>query len=350
MALRLMQVLLPIDAEGDLEDLLEERKVMGRWHDSDGSRLVVHLLVPAEQTEPIMDRFEQRFGGVEGFHIVLVPVEAVLPRPKPEDGQGGDGSNGNGNGGEPDANGNNDDNDVDDENTHRVSREELYAEVTEGLGVTRVYVSLTVLSAVVASVGLMRDDVAVIIGAMVIAPLLGPNVALALGTALGDVALIRRAAVTGVVGVAAAFGLAVGVGLAFDVSVDVPSIASRTRVGAGDILLALSAGAAGTLAFTTGLAGAVIGVMVAVALVPPLVVCGMLVGEGLMIPAIGAFLLTAANIIAINLSGVAVFVLQGVRPRSWWEARRARAATQRAAAIWAALLALLVLILWLTRQ
>jgi uncharacterized hydrophobic protein (TIGR00341 family) len=173
---------------------------------------------------------------------------------------------------------------------------------------------------------------------------------MSLGTTLGDVGLLRRAALTNLVGILAAFGLAVLVGLVFRVDAEIPAIASRTQVGFGDLLLALAAGSAGTLAFTRGLAGAVIGVMVAVALVPPLVVCGMLLGAGQTASAFGAFLLTAANLVCINLAGVGVFLLQGVRPRSWWEAERAKKATRKAMLLWAALLAVLVLILWLNQQ
>jgi hypothetical protein len=51
------------------------------------------------------------------------------------------------------------------------------------------------------------------------------------------------------------------------------------------------------------------------------------------------------NVISINLAGVAAFIIQGVEPKSWWEAERARRATRRAAGIWLALLAVLVTIL-----
>jgi uncharacterized hydrophobic protein (TIGR00341 family) len=156
--------------------------------------------------------------------------------------------------------------------------------------------------------------------------------------------------VTNWVGIVAAFGFAVLVGLIVQVDVDIPAIASRTRVGFGDILLALAAGSAGTLAFSRGLAGAVIGVMVAVALMPPLVVCGMLLGAGRAASAFGAFLLLAANLICINLAGVGIFLLQGVRPRSWWEAERATKATWKAVVTWAVLLAVLVLILWVNQR
>jgi uncharacterized hydrophobic protein (TIGR00341 family) len=336
MPLRVMQIFLPRDSDKNLDELLEGRQILGRWRDTDTDQVVLHLLVPAEETEPIMDRCEQQFGSVEGFHVVLFPVEAVLPRLKPEP--------------ETDTEKEPETEEKEQNSKQRISREELYAEVTEGLDISRVYLGMSILSAVVAVVGLMRDDVAVIIGAMVIAPLLGPNVALSLGTTLGDVDLIRRAVITNLVGVLTAFGFAVVAGLVVTVNPDVPAIMSRTEVGLGDILLALAAGAAGTLAFTRGLAGAVIGVMVAVALMPPLVVCGMLTGAGRVNLAFGAFLLTAANVICINLAGVAVFLIQGVRPRNWWEAERAKKASRRAVLIWVAVLAALIVVLWLNQR
>ncbi len=333
MSLRLMQIFVPQDSGAAAPDeLLEGREVLGRWRDDDGDQLVLNLLVPAEETEPIMDQFEQHYADVKGFHVVLFPVEAVLPRPHVEE--------------------------VVPEETLetknepvnsglRISREELYNEVNEGLGITRVFVGMTVLSAVVAAVGLMRDDVAVIIGAMVIAPLLGPNVALSLGTTLGDTDLVRRSLFTSVVGVVTTFVLAFLVGAVFPVDVTISSIESRTSLNVTDVILAMAAGIAGTLAFTRGLSGAVIGVMVAVALVPPLVVSGLLMGAGDFSSAVGALLLTSANLICVNLAGIVTFLIQGVRPRSWWDAERAHAATIRAVLFWSVLLLLLLLVLWL---
>ncbi len=334
MALRVMQVYLPESANGDLDEILEGKDVLGRWRDEDASQVVVHLLVPAEEIEPIMDRLEERFSSSDGFHVVLFPVEAVLPRPKPKEEEE-----------KQEDNGEKNEEDEKQQKQERISREELYNEVTDGLGVTMIFLAMTVLSAVVAALGLMRDDVAVIIGAMVIAPLLAPNVALALGTTLGDYSLIRRALMTNIAGIGTAFVFAVLVGLIFQIDPEVPAIASRTNVGLGDLLLALAAGAAGTLAFTRGLAGAVIGVMVAVALMPPLVVCGMLLGEGEFWLSGNAFLLTVSNVICVNLAGVGTFLLVGIRPRSWFEAARAKRATIRAVIAWVILLAILVVVL-----
>ena len=339
MVLRVMQIFVPEGTDDTIKELLEGREILGRWRDNDAGQIVLHLLVPAEETEPIMDRFEQQFASTMGFHVILLPVDAVLPRPKAE----------------PEPEPEPDKATVPPEpeeikyGKQRINREELYSQVTDGLDTSLVFVGMAILSAIVAAVGLLRNDVAVIIGAMVIAPLLGPNVAMSLATTLGDFALLRRAVVTNIAGIAVAFVCAVAVGLLFEVDVTVPAISARTKVGPADIVLALAAGAAGALAFTQGLSGAVIGVMVAVALMPPLVVCGMLVGEGEFSAATGAFLLTTANLICINLAGVSTFLAQGVRPRNWWEAERAKKATWRAIGAWIVLLLVLVMILWLTR-
>ena len=84
-----MQIFVPVGTDDTINELLEGREVLGRWRDTDAGQIVLHLLVPAEETEPIMDRFEQKFGDTKGFHVILLPVDAVLPRPKPASRQPG---------------------------------------------------------------------------------------------------------------------------------------------------------------------------------------------------------------------------------------------------------------------
>ncbi len=225
----------------------------------------------------------------------------------------------------------------------RISREELYSDLSETTNVSWIYITFTTLSTIVAAIGLLQNNVAVIIGAMVIAPLLGPNVALALATTLGDVDLARRSVKANLVGILIALGLAIFVGFLFTIDPSVPEILNRTKVGLGDIVLALASGSAGALAFTTGVGASLIGVMVAVALLPPLVTTGLMLGSAHFDLALGAFMLLAVNVICVNLSGVLTFLLQRVRPNTWWEADKARRATRRAIVIWTALLLLLAL-------
>lgn len=338
MALRFLQIFIPQDTGSNIDEFLEGREILGTWRDATlKDRVVIHLLVPAEETEPVMDRFEQAYAGAEGFRVVLLPVEAVLPRPEvvAEQSEAGDASEESA----KDAIG----------ESGRVSREELYSDITETLGINRVFLAMTILSSVVAAVGLLRNDVAVIIGAMVIAPLLGPNVAMSLATTLGDVRLLRHALFTNVVGVT--FGLIVSLifGVTLTIDATIPAVAARTQFGLGDLALALAAGSAGTFAFTRGLAGAVIGVMVAVALMPPLVTFGMLLGAGQFEPALGAMLLVVANVVCINLAGVATFLMQGVRPRTWWEEERAKKSSRIAIATWLFLFFVLGVIVYITQ-
>jgi uncharacterized hydrophobic protein (TIGR00341 family) len=342
MPLRMMQVFVPERSKDRVLEGLPDVEVLGAWRDVDDCGLMLELVLPGEQVEEVMDNLQTRYGEAEGFRIVLSAVEAMLPRAEErEDHEGNEAGEGEAPQppAEPRRNG-----------LDRVSREELYNEVTDGLAVDRVFLALAALSAIVAAVGLLRDDVAVIIGAMVIAPLLGPNVALSLATALGDAQLARRSIITNIAGVATALVVTVLIGTVFRVNPLSPEISTRTSVDLGNLVLAVGAGAAGTLAYTRGLSGAVIGVMVAVALMPPLVVGGMLLGEGEFRAAEGAFALTVTNVIGINLAGTLTFVAQGVRPRLWWEAERARHRVRVALTMWLSAVAALVLVLVLASR
>ena len=85
--------------------------------------------------------------------------------------------------------------------------------------------------------------------------------------------------------------------------------------------------------------------MVAVALLPPTVTFGMLIGSGHVSLAFGALLLLFVNIICVNLSAVATFLFQGVQPLNWWEANKARRSTKLAIFLWSFLLVLLALLI-----
>jgi uncharacterized membrane protein len=136
--------------------------------------------------------------------------------------------------------------------------------------------------------------------------------------------------------------MSVLVGLLLPVDPSSPQLAARTNADVGDIALALASGAAGALAFTSGVPSVVVGVMVAVALLPPLVTAGLMAGGGYWAAMSGALVLLLTNVTCVNLAAVGTFLVQRVRPRTWWEADRAKKATQRAAAAWIAMLLVLL--------
>ena len=329
MSLRLIEIILPEEENLErLRELLEDHPVIEIWEDLiSGEKNLVKILVKAEESEEILDLLEKRFSKSEQFRIMLLPVEATIPRPEkinkdePEE--------------IPESNNKT-------KTIGRISREELYADMDGQANITSVYIVLIVLSSIVASIGILKDNVAIIIGAMVIAPLLGPNMALALGTTLGDADLIIRALKANLVGIATTLALSIVIGIIFSVDPAIGELSSRTQVGLGDVAIALAAGIAGTLSFTRGLPSALIGVMVAVALLPPTVTVGMLIGSNNMSLVPGAVQLVLVNIICVNLAGVTTFFFKGVRPRTWWESKKAEKATRIAIVIWSLLLIILV--------
>jgi uncharacterized membrane protein len=132
-------------------------------------------------------------------------------------------------------------------------------------------------------------------------------------------------------------------GLMFEVPMDSAELRARTTVGLSDFGLALASGAAGALAFTSGFSTALVGVMVAVALMPPLAAMGLMAAAGAWPAAGAAGLLFLVNLACINLAGVTTFMIQGIRPPDREEVRGARRASALLAAFW---LVLLIALMW----
>lgn len=333
MALRLIQMVIPQQEEEAAQRLLEERGVKRFWYGQCPENLMMlNILLSSESTESVLDELEKRFSSYGCFQIVILPVEASIPVEKKK------------------ANNTNADcKPCEKKAVGRVHRLELYTDIKDVTVLSRVYMVMVLLSSFVAAIGLMRDNVAVVIGAMVIAPLLGPNVALALATTLGDYDLARTALKTSFAGILLAVVVAFCLGAVLDVNPATPEILSRTRVDLVDLALALAAGAAGALSFNQGSSSALIGVMVAVALLPPLVTFGMLLGSGHIALAFGAFLLFCANLICVNLAGVVTFLVQGVRPLAWLEVNAAQKSSRYAIWFWFLLLSVLAFLIVYSR-
>ncbi len=329
MSLRLLEVVADAGHLDTILGIAEHHEVLEVWHGPAGEddRVAVRLLVRPEKRQAVMDALQGALGARrEGVRIVLLPVEAVWPPAEPP---------------------------AKEEAPRRgggLTREELRARIERGARLDGSFLLLTFLSTVVAAIGLAEDNVAVVVGAMVIAPLLGPNLALALAATLGDGALLRRALVTIAAGAALTLAVTGVMGALWREPLEAAELLARTRVGLGDVALALASGTAAVLSLTTGLSSVLVGVMVAVALLPPLAAAGLMLGAGQAAAATGAGLLFAVNVASVSLSATATFVARGVRPRTWVERARARQALAVSIAFWTALLAVLVAAILLRRQ
>lgn len=340
MPLRKIEIVIPDDKESSCRDLLDDESIIHYWHDhSEEYGHNIKVLLDAVDTESFLDEAEKHFNTSEGFRLVMVTVDATLPRIEKKEDKEDDRPEG--------IDSEEDDDEEEDFKDIRVSREELYTDISDAVDLNRVYLALVALSTIVAALGILRDNTAVVIGAMVIAPLLGPNVGLALSTTLADWELGLKSIKSNVTGLLAALAISVAFGMAMVVDSNLYHIASRTEVHLSDIALALASGAAGVLAYTMGMSTAVIGVMVAVALLPPLVVAGLLLGDMQWQLAYYSIVLLLTNIICVNLAGIATFILQGVRPRSWYKSQKAKKYNRLALAIWVSLVILLSIIIYL---
>ncbi|MDN4472057.1 DUF389 domain-containing protein [Demequina zhanjiangensis] len=191
----------------------------------------------------------------------------------------------------------------------------LYFEGRDRLSKLGAWWVMLVLSVAIASYAVMADSTAVVIGAMLVAPLMVPILGLAGALVNGwanragqSVLLVGLG--TGVA-ILLSYGLAAWapVAIAFDTNTQ---ITSRVNPTALDMLIALAAGAAGAFATVNSrVASGIAGVAIAVALVPPLAVTGISLAKGREDDALGSFLLYLTNFVAIVVAAAFVFVLTG---------------------------------------
>ena len=173
------------------------------------------------------------------------------------------------------------------------------------------------LSVVIATLGLSLDSDAVIIGAMLIAPLMTPIIGTAAALVMGWPRRLGQAALAVLAGSAGAVGISFALTSVLPAGSQVltPAVLSRTSPDLRDLAVALAAGAAGAYATAReDVSAALPGVAVAVALVPPLAAAGFTLAIGREDLASGAALLFAANLVAIVLVGSVVLVACGFVP------------------------------------
>jgi len=353
MSLRIIEISAPETASDKIRELADRYEAIDCWQANrkswlqkkDDDRLTSRILVDVKNQQDMLDALQRAVSNNDDWRIILLPVEATLPRLiKPEDVANQDQEN------------------TKLKTTNRfriknilrgsVTREELHSDMESGASTTVDFLLLVILSSLVAGIGLIYSDVAVIIGAMVIAPLLGPNLALAFGAALGDKPLILKAIKTNCVGIGLTLIMAsvAGLFISHDIVLQSTEMMNRTNVGFASIALALASGAAAVLSLTMGASSALVGVMVAVALMPPAVTLGVTLGNGQFDLAYGTFLLLATNIVCVNLSAQAIFRLKGIKPRTWYEEKNAQKASKINGFIWLVMLAILATLIWLKQE
>lgn len=344
MSLRIIEISAPEKASEKIKELSERYEAIDCWqserkgwlYKNEDARITSRILINVTHQQDLLDALQRAISRNEDWRITLIPVEATLPKPEIEENINTPAKKIK----------------IQDLLRGSVTREELQQDMEKGATLSFDFLLLILLSSLVAGIGLINNDVAVVIGAMVIAPLLGPNLALAFGAALGDKTLILKAIKTNAIGLS--FTLIITIMASFLVTnnevLESTEMMNRTNIGFASIVLALASGAAAVLSLTTGVSSALVGVMVAVALMPPAVTLGITLGNGQFDLAYGTFLLLATNIVCVNLAAQAIFRLKGIKPRTWYEEKNAKRASKINTLIWLVMLVILAGLIWLKKD
>lgn len=200
-------------------------------------------------------------------------------------------------------------------NMNLSDRTQAYVRIRRSARPDQDYYILITLSAMIASLGLIINSPAVVIGAMLVAPLMSPIVGTGLAVVLGDAVFLRRSIGTVLKG--AFLGIFVGMlaGLLF---LDQPlnnELMARTQPSLIDLGIALFSGLAGAYALCrSDAAGALPGVAIAAALVPPLSTIGVTFTTGFYTESLGATLLFVTNFVAVSSATALMFLVLGFRP------------------------------------
>ncbi|WP_254528355.1 TIGR00341 family protein [Natrinema gelatinilyticum] len=236
----------------------------------------------------------------------------------------------------------------------RISRSELRSKAQSQLPSLVIFAAMTAISGVVATTGVLLNSLAVLVGAMVIAPLLGPAMASSAATVLDE----RRLFVRGIKHQVLGIGVATTSALAFAVF----ARTSRVITGAVDLQASLGLGSHGlppsllvTVAVCSGIAGGLgmattgitdlIGVMIAAAIMPPIGVVGVGVAWGEPAAVLGSLVVVAVNVIAINVGAIATLWTVGFHPSDRSRIRTTRGAIIRRVVVLTALLLLSIRLL-----
>lgn len=199
--------------------------------------------------------------------------------------------------------------------TEMVNHQEIIRGVASGVERSWIYYLMLLMAGLIALLGLLTNSVAVVIGAMLISPLMGPIISSGLALTIGDLPLARRAFRTIAVSVALTILIAAFVTFLSPLKEPTAEILARVRPNIYDLFVAMLSGIVGAVALCTkrNYLITTTGVAVATAVIPPLSVAGYGLGTGQIMLGLGGFLLFFTNFVAIVLTSDLVFFIMGFR-------------------------------------
>ena len=303
---RLVQLTVPTGKRQTIVETLEDREIDYVLTDENSNRdytAVIYFPLPSPAVEPVLDELQDA-GIDDDAYTVVVDAETVISRRF--ESLRAEYENG-------------------DVESDRISRQELQAEADSLTPTFAVYAIMTVISAVVATAGLFLDSPAVVVGSMVIAPLIGPALGLSVGSVIDDEELFKHSLYYQIIGIVLAIGAAAVFAWMVRMTNIVPpglnisgvdEISERLAPDLLSLAIALGAGVAGIISIATGTSVALVGVMIAAALIPPAAAAGIAIAWGQPSAAIGSTALVLVNVLSVNLAGLLTLWWAGYRPEN----------------------------------
>ena len=313
--MRLVQLTIPVGKRDELLNALDSEDIEYVVSDETSGRdfdAIAYIPLPTSAVEPILETLRDAGLDEDSFTVVLDANTVISERFDELEQRYAE--------------------EVDED---RIARDELVSAASDLAPGTSTYAIMTIVSAVVATAGLLLNSAAVVVGSMVIAPLVGPALSASVGTVVDDREMFRRGVKLQVLGLLLAILSAFVFAFVVRHVHLVPPLADVTTVPevrervAPDFLMlaiALGAGVAGIVSLTSGVSAALVGVMIAVALIPPAATMGIGLAWGQPMVSFGSGVLLLVNVLSINLAALVFLWYKGYRPERWFRRDRAKKA------------------------
>jgi uncharacterized hydrophobic protein (TIGR00341 family) len=305
--MRLVRTLIEDEDKADVLQVLDEEDIDYIVSNEASSRddlVIVEFPVPEQALEVILERFQDA-GHTDHRYTVVTDVKSALSSNMSEIEERFI---------------------VGEEEDDSIASEELRSKALELLPNAFTYILLTFLSAVVATAGLLLDSPALVVGSMVIAPLVGSALTASVGTVLSNRKMIINGFTTQIYGLGIAiigailFSLVLKNGHFLSPALHpgaINQIAQRISPGLLSLIIGVCAGAAGAAGLATGISAALVGVMIAAALIPAAAAVGIGIAWNIPAVALGSLILLIVNAASIHVTGVLVLWYLGYRPDGW---------------------------------
>jgi len=312
-----VQITVPYEkTEAVFDFLLDGLHVKNVMKFNADNAIVLQFRIPDDSVNETIEGLKSRGVGVEYGFVDILDLKASLPRGAEEK-----------------------ENDTKIQREATLAVEEIYDNVKKQSSLSFDYMAFIVLAAIMAGLGLIQNNVTVIVASMLLSPLMGPMLAMALGYVVRDSSLFFRGTKSEVIGIA--LSLSVGaimaiimpliqpdmlatitadVGTNYGSVVNVTEITRRAGFSTLDVGVAIFSGAAVAVSVTKGDMSSLVGVAISAALMPPAVNAAMMVVLGLIsansyifFVGVGSFLLLTMNIILIVISAFVMFRVKGIK-------------------------------------